>query len=120
MNLEQLLADYEVDVDCPEVSGMEHLHTLMRRSAIATYEPHLTAAQRQRLNGADELLVRHARQFYQAIRDMADLAAWRLNQSVDAAQWWWYLDIISQLPVVSDTSVKTQPVAASQKVLEFA
>jgi hypothetical protein len=29
MNSEQLLADYEVDVECPDVSGMEHLQTCL-------------------------------------------------------------------------------------------
>ena len=83
MNLEQLLADYEVDVDCHEVSGMEHLQMLMRRSEIAKGEPHLTGAQHQRLVKADELLVQQAKQFYDAIHRMADLALWRQNQHVD-------------------------------------
>ena len=108
MNFEQLLADYEVDVECPEVSGMEHLHMLMRRSELAKGEPHLTGPQHHRLIRADGLLVLHAKQFYEAVQQIADLVLWRQNQHVEASQWWWYLDVISQLPVIPGDAMTLQ------------
>lgn len=105
MNFEQLLAEYEVDVECPDVNGMEHLQMLMRRSELATGVSHVTRTQHHRLIKADEALMRHAKQFYVAIQQIADLAAWRQNQHVEASQWWWYLDVISQLPVIFDDAM---------------
>ncbi|HEY88124.1 MAG TPA: hypothetical protein G4N98_00090 [Thermoflexia bacterium] len=101
-NYEELLTAYEVDVEFPDVSGMEHLHMLMRRSEIEVGEPHLTGAQRQRLLKADKDLFRQAKRFYESIDRMADLASWRHNQNVTFAQWWWYLDIVARLPVFTE------------------
>lgn len=39
-----------------------------------------------------------AKQFYEAIQEIADLANWRQQQNVPATHWWWYLDTIIQLP----------------------
>ena len=100
MNLEQLIAEYEVDVECPDVSGMEHLQMLMRRSEIARSEAHLTGAQQQRLEQVDSLLFQQATHFYEAIQQIADLASWRNNQNVPVNHWWWYLDVVSQLPLI--------------------
>ena len=35
MNYNNLIDDYEVDVDLPEVSGIEHLDMLLTRSELA-------------------------------------------------------------------------------------
>ena len=116
MNLEKLIADYEVEVEFPDVSGMEHLQMLMRRSEIAKGDRHLTGEQHQRLLHADKLLYQQAQQFYEAIQDVADLSSWRHNQNVGVAHWWWYLDVISQIPVdfvrprPSKISTDSQPI----------
>jgi hypothetical protein len=102
-NYTQLIEAYEADVEFPQVSGMEHLHMLMRRSEIARGEAHLSGEQRQRLSQADQALLRQARQFYAAIQAVADLGQWRRNQAASPTQWWWYLDIIAQLPLWQPT-----------------
>jgi hypothetical protein len=95
---EELIAAYEVDVRFPDVSGMEHLDMLLVRSEIARGERYLTAEQRVRLAEADRMLLRQVRRFYQAIHRIADLQAWRRGESVSPVQWWWYLDVLAQLP----------------------
>ena len=98
MNYKELIATYEMDVQFPEVSGMEHLDMLMTRSDIAQNELHLSDEERKRVLKADKLLLRRAKQFYKSIQSIADLSSWRRDESVPAAHWWWYLDIIAQLP----------------------
>ena len=110
-NYDQLVAAYEVDVRFPDVSGMEHLEMLRTRSDIARGETRLTAEQRARLAEADKLLLQQARRFYQAIQRIADLEAWRRQQGTPPAHWWWYLDVLAQLPDLSpqETSGLTVP-----------
>jgi len=95
---EELIAAYEVDVRFPEVSGIEHLDMLLIRSEIAHGEHHLTAEQCARLAKADHMLLQQARCFYQAIAKIADLQAWRQEENVLPVHWWWYLDVLAQLP----------------------
>lgn len=97
-NYDQLIAAYEVDVRFPDVSGMEHLDMLLARSEIARGEHHLTAEQRARLAEADRVLLQQARRFYQAIQRVADLDVWRRSEDAPPAHWWWYLDVLVQLP----------------------
>ncbi len=97
MNYKELLTAYEVDVQFPDVSGMEHLDMLMTRSEIAKYEPHFSDKERQRLLTADKLLREQAPLFYQSIQEIADLASWRQDADAPTAHWWWYLDVITQM-----------------------
>ncbi len=97
-NYDELIAAYEVDVRFPDVSGMEHLDMLLTRSEIARGEHHLTAEQRVRLAEADKVLLQQAGRFYQAIQKIADLDAWRRDENAPPAHWWWYLDVLAQLP----------------------
>ncbi len=104
MNYDELITAYETDVRFPEVSGMEHLDMLMTRSEIASVEPHLSSALRERVLQADRQLVGRARQFYDAIQAIADLASWRRSEFTPITHWWWYLDVLAQLPVSLDTA----------------
>lgn len=104
MNYDELVTAYETDVRFPEVSGMEHLDMLMTRSEIASVEPHLSAALRERVLQADKQLMSRARQFYGAIQAIADLASWRRSEFTPITHWWWYLDVLAQLPVSPDTT----------------
>ncbi len=97
-NYDEIIAAYEVDVRFPDVSGMEHLDMLLTRSEIAKGEHHLTAEQRERLAEADRVLLRQARRFYQSIQSIADLEAWRHSENAPSTHWWWYLDVLVQLP----------------------
>ncbi len=82
----------------PDVSGMEHLDMLMTRSEIAQNELHLSDEERERVLKTDRLLLQQARQFYKSIQSVADLASWRRDESIPITQWWWYFDVIVQLP----------------------
>ena len=111
-NYDQLVAAYEVDVRFPDVSGMEHLEMLRTRSDIARGEAYLTAEQRARLAEADKLLLQQARRFYKAIQRIADLEAWRRQQGTPPVHWWWYLDVLAQLPDLSPQETSGSAVPA--------
>lgn len=97
--IEKSLAAYETDVDFPDVSGMEHLQMLMTRSELHRDQDQLTPEQRTRLANADKSLLQQAHLFYRAIQAIADLARWRETEpGVTPEHWWWYLDVLAQLP----------------------
>lgn len=98
--LNDLLTAYEVDVRFPDVSGMEHLDMLLIRSELATADRDhlLTIEQCARLAEADRILASQAGRFYKAIRRIADLEAWRRQESAPPEHWWWYLDVLAQAP----------------------
>lgn len=110
-NYDELIAAYEVDVRFPDVSGVEHLDMLLTRSEIARGEHLLTDEQRARLAEADRVLLRHARRFYQAIERIVDLDVWRRSENVPPTHWWWYLDVLVQLPElpVRESALATVP-----------
>lgn len=107
MSYRDLITAYETDVQFPDVSGMEHLDMLMTRSEIAQNELHLSHKERKRVLKADKQLLLQAKQFYKSIQSIADLASWRHDNNVSVTQWWWYLDIIAQLPESSELSSTT-------------
>jgi hypothetical protein len=98
---DELIAAYEVDVRFPDVSGMEHLDMLLTRSEIARGEAQLTSEQRTRLAEADKILLQQTQRFCQAIQSIADLETWRREQAAPPGHWWWYLDVLAQLPQFS-------------------
>lgn len=106
MNYDELIHDYEVDVEFPDVSGIEHLDMLLARSEIAEIEHDLTEEQRQRVYNADKLLVEYAQQFYESIQRIASLEQWRQHHKAKVTHWWWYLDVIAQVTGTFDISIK--------------
>lgn len=109
---DELIAAYEIDVRFPDVSGMEHLDMLLTRSEIAKREQHLSAEQRARLAEADRVLLEQARRFYEAIQRIADLDAWRRDENVPPSHWWWYLDVLAQLPEPPAREMASEGVSA--------
>ena len=99
--IEDRLRDYEVDVQFPDVSGFEFIEMFMTRSEIAACEPQLTQVQRRRLEAADRRLMRDAKQFYESLRAVADLAELRETGNVLPSHWWWYLDALAEEPVAA-------------------
>jgi hypothetical protein len=108
-NYDELIAAYEVDVRFPDVSGMEHLDMLLTRSQIAQVKNHLTAQQLARLAAADRLLLQQAPRFYRAIQQIADLDVWRRDENIPPTHWWWYLDVLVQLPELPDMALVAAP-----------
>ncbi|MXX25982.1 MAG: hypothetical protein F4Z82_11145 [Caldilineaceae bacterium SB0668_bin_21] len=93
------LSAYEVDVDFPEVSGMEQLQMLLTRSELHRADRLLDSEQKTRLARADRKLVQQAQTFYEAIQGIADLASWRERAGgVTPEHWWWYVDVLAHLP----------------------
>ena len=103
--IEEKLSAYELDVDFPEVSGMEHLQMLLTRSELHRGDRLLDSEQKARLARADRKLLQQAQTFYEAIQAIADLASWRERAGdVTPEHWWWYLDVLAQLPAGTATA----------------
>jgi hypothetical protein len=97
--MNRLLVHYGVDVQHPEVSGAEHLEMLQIRDRLAELEPTLTSEEQEALAEADRVLVERAAAFYQELLRFLDLAAYRRERSIPPTRWWWYLDVVSHLPL---------------------
>lgn len=102
---EEKLTAYEVDVEFPGVSGMEHLQMLMTRNELHSAGHLLDRKQKARLAPADRKLLQQALPFYDTIQEIADLASWREHAGgVSPEHWWWYLDVLAQLPAGTATA----------------
>ncbi len=97
--LEELITAYEADVSFPDVSGMEHLDMLHTRNEIADCMAILTDEQYLRVLKADKKLLQQAAGFVDAMAQIANIAAWRRHEQFPTSHWWWYLDVVAQLPV---------------------
>lgn len=107
-----LIAAYEVDVRFPDVSGIEHLDMLRMRSEIALHEADLTIEEQMRLAEADKAFLRQIRYFYPAIQKIANLETWRREENIPVTHWWWYLDVLVQLPQLPTDEMIQEKVAA--------
>ena len=88
----ELLANYAVNVEFPDVSGFEILEMLQVRSRLAMLEEKLSAEERSRLEIADEFFLSHAKMFYISLSEIADLKQLRNQNNILPSHWWWYLD----------------------------
>ena len=103
--IEEKLSAYEVDVDFPELGGMEHLQMLLTRSELHRADRLLGSEQKARLARADRKLLQQAQSFYEAIHAIADLTSWRERAGgVTPEHWWWYPDVLAQLPAGTATA----------------
>jgi len=94
----QLLKHYQVDVEYPDVSGAEHLQMLQIRDELAEQESSLGPQERQALAAADQRLIEQADVFYAELSRFIDLAQHRQEHQIASSHWWWYLDVLVQLP----------------------
>lgn len=99
-SLEELLFAYEVDVRFPDVSGVEHLDTLMIRSELEQHKPQMNESQLRRITIADEHLFQQRLAFFQAIDRIADMVSWRKQENAPPNYWWWYLDVLVSVPLL--------------------
>ncbi len=95
-----MITAFEVDVRFPDVSGMEHLDMLLTRSELARaeHDGQLNNEQRLRLAEADRILLEQVERFYGSIKQIADLESWRRQEDAPPEHWWWYLDVLAQVP----------------------
>jgi hypothetical protein len=96
--MNELLQSYVVDTQFPDVSGIEHIQMLRRRSELAELERALSRQERRQLAEADARLAAHANQFLIEIARFVDLAQERARIQVSPSHWWWYLDVLVYAP----------------------
>ena len=102
--MNSLLEQYRVDVDYPEVSGIEHLQMLETRSKLFAVELQLSATERRILLAADRKLAMQALGFLSELERFVNLADERRQRKVVAEEWWWYLDVLVQIPALPTRS----------------
>lgn len=98
--MNELLQAYVVDTQYPDVSGIEHLEMLRRRSELADLEHTLNREERRQLAEADVRLLTHAAEFLAELSRFVDLAAERYRLRIPPSHWWWYLDVLVQVPTM--------------------
>lgn len=96
--MNELLNYYVVATRHPEVSGFEHLEMLLVRDELAQNADHLSPKQEALLAAADQLLLSQVAAFQTAISHITDLTAERQQRKPPADHWWWYLDVLAQVP----------------------
>lgn len=96
--MNQLLQNYSIQVDYPDVSGAEHLEVLQIRDRLAETEADFTSEERAVLVEADRKLMMNTMKIYQELSQFVDLSRYRIEQEISAQKWWWYLDVLNYLP----------------------
>lgn len=93
------LKHYVVAVNYPDVSPFEHLEMLMIRDELADQETLLTTQEKASLEDADQRLLKSAAAFHSELARITSLEEERLRRRPAPERWWWYLDVLSALPV---------------------
>jgi hypothetical protein len=96
--MNQLLENYKIQVDCPDVSGAEHLETLQIRDRLAELEANFSREDRDVLFSADRKLMINIAKIYRELSRFVDLGSYREQWKISPQKWWWYLDVLSNLP----------------------
>ena len=107
--MNELLAHYQVDVEFPDVSGAELLEMLQIRDKLAKLEPTLSPAEQEILTKADHQLIRQAPVFYNSLSTFINFPERRKSQQISVKHWWWYLDVLAQLPHPEQTEYHHEP-----------
>lgn len=110
--MNELLQAYLVDTRYPDVSGIEHLQMLRRRSELADLEHTLSREERRQLAEADVRLSTHAAEFLAELSRFVDLATERRRLRIPSSHWWWYLDVLVQVPAMPMDEPKPELVTA--------
>lgn len=110
--MNRLLENYQVDVDFPDVSGIEHWQMLKTRSELAKMEQQLTPSERRVLAEADRKLALDADRFFAELSRFVDLTEERQRRKPGPHEWWWYLDILVQVPALPERSFQPESVPA--------
>lgn len=105
LHIEKLLRSYCVGVEDPEVSGIEHHHMLCVRSELEKLRNQLNPSQRLDLTKADRLLIKQAKAFWAQLSAIVDVQSERQRLGESGVHWWWYLDVVSAMPLESEQTV---------------
>lgn len=103
--MNNLLKKYMTDVEFPEVSGAEHLEMLQIRDRLFEQEQTLSAEEQVALNQADRRLVEQSARFFTELSRFLDLPQHRQTRHIPVTRWWWYLDVLAQLPQTPPANV---------------
>lgn len=71
---------------------------LQIRDELAIIENELNGLEKEELSLADQLLIKNAKQFYNKLSSIIDLKQKRESEQISSAFWWWYLDVLANLP----------------------
>lgn len=96
--MNKLLQHYAVDVEFPNVSGAEHLEMLHIRDQLFEMESTLSTPEKEILAQADRRLIEQAAEFYAELSQFINLEQRRQTKQISVRRWWWYLDVLAQLP----------------------
>jgi hypothetical protein len=96
--MNKILQHFIIDVEFPDVSGAEHLEMLQLRDKLFEIETTLSAAEKEALAAADRRLVERSGEFYAELARFINFEQRRQTQRIAVARWWWYLDVLAQLP----------------------
>jgi hypothetical protein len=108
--MNKLLEHYMTSVEFPEVSGLEHLEMLQIRDKLFELEATLSDGEKEALNKADRRLVERVAEFHKGLSRFINFEQRRQAQQIPATHWWWYLDVLAQLPELYPLAVE-QPLA---------
>lgn len=111
--MNQLVQAYLAMTEQPAVSGFEHLAMFDLRDQIENDKAILTQSDSKVLAVADQQLLDQAYLFVAALETMVDLAQERLRHNPPATHWWWYLDVLMQLPSFGSNGKGEHAVAPS-------
>jgi len=96
----RVVEQYIGHVEFPEVSGAEHLAMLQLRDRIQIVEESLTADKKRAVDDADRRLIESAGAFHAELARFINFEERRKTQGIPPSRWWWYLDVLAQLPNV--------------------
>ncbi|MEZ4726848.1 MAG: hypothetical protein R3E79_06910 [Caldilineaceae bacterium] len=96
--MNKYLTRYLVAAQHPDVSGFEVLDMLMTRDKLMQQHESLSLSEKAQLAAADQVVVANAPAFCQELSTITSLTYERQQRVPLPTQWWWYLDVITQLP----------------------
>jgi len=96
--MNKLLKKYIADVEFSEASGAEHLEMLQIRDQLFRQEQTLSTEEQTALDQADRRLIEQSARFFTELSRFLDLPQRRQIQHIPVTRWWWYLDVLAQLP----------------------
>ncbi|MBF2057314.1 MAG: hypothetical protein IGQ45_08830 [Cyanobacterium sp. T60_A2020_053] len=95
--MNQVLNQYKISLEFLDVSGMEYLDLLSIRDELANLT--FTDEEQKMIAELDQILVKNSSLIYQELSRFIDLTKYRPKNQINPQQWWWYLDVLSYLPV---------------------
>lgn len=94
----RLLRSYCAGVRYPESHGLELDHLLFVRDGLHEAFEQLATQERAEVEAADRILLENAAMVAKSLAETVDIRARREELAPGSSRWWWYLDVIANLP----------------------